>query len=164
MNVEFFVKQIAMNKDKDAYLAQRLVKKYVSYEEKIGLCESIIKSTSIIKDEQTGIEFYKRNTPACNLMFNLRLINLYYDIEINFEHALKDYNALEELGYVDLLLQHIPTEEYLRWQHIMSMTAEDYMENNRSLVAFLSDKMTSMEKTLESVSEVITKVVEQNKE
>ena len=164
MNVEFFVKQIAMNKDKEKYLTQRLVKKYVPYEEKISICENIIKNTSVVKDEETGEVFYKRNTPACNLMFNLSLINLYYDIEINFEHTLKDYNALEELGYIDLLLKNIPVEEYTRWQHIIGMIAEDYMENERSMVAFLSSKSIAMEKTIESIAEVVNNISKQDEE
>ena len=166
MNVDFFIKQIAMNKDKDSYIDTKIMTtKYVPYEEKNAKCESILKSTSVIKDETTGIEIYKRNTPAFNVFYNMTLISLYTNIEVDFEHILKDYNALEELGYIDLLLSHIPKQEYTAWSRMCQMVMDDYMENNRSLIAYLDNKLGAIDKTAESIAEVIKGIeTEINKE
>ena len=163
MNVDFFIKQIVMNKDKDAYVDSKINTRYIPYEEKISKIENIIRSTSIIKDDATGIEVFKRNTPACNLLFNLTLIDLYTDIEIDFEHVLKDYNTLEEKGYVNLLLKHIPTDEYINWQKLFDMIASDFMENERSLVSYLETKLGALDKTAESIADVIKELEVNNK-
>ena len=154
MNVEFFIKQIAMNKDKETYIAGKLVKTYIPYEEKQATCENIIKTTSIVKNEN-GEAYFKRNTPACDLLFNLTLIDKYFDIDIDFGAALKDYNALEENGYIEFLLQHIPQKEYVAWQRMFSMVAGDYMENERSLVSYLDTKIEALNKTTETLATVI---------
>ena len=166
MNVDFFVQQIAMNKKSmESYLRNKVMKnEYVAYEEKIAKCETIIKNTSVIKDEATGIEIYKRNTPACNLFFNLTLIDLYTNIEIDFsKNMLKDYNELERHGYIDLLLSYIPKPEYVAWQKLIDMIASDYMENNRSLVSYLDTKLTAIDRTADSFSKVLTSLVDENK-
>ena len=155
MNVEFFIKQIAMNKDKEAYLKQRLTKNYIPYEEKIVACENIVKNTSFIKDEESGELFFKRNTPACDLFFNLTLIDKYFDIEIDFDHPLADYNKLEENGYTELLLKNIPANEYISWQKVFSMVAGDFVENERSLVSFLETRISAMNKSLSAIAEVV---------
>ena len=159
MNVDFFVKQIAMNKDKEKYIDEKIMNpKYVPYEEKTAKCENIIRSTSVVKDEVTGVEVYKRNTPACNLFFNLTLIDLYTNIDIDFTHALKDYNALEELGFIDVLLQRIPKAEYVAWQKMIDMVANDYMENERSIISFFETKLGAVDKTAESIAEVFKNI------
>ena len=165
MNVDFFVKQIAMNKDVEAYLKDKIMKDvYVAYEEKIAKCETIIKNTSTIKDETTGVELYKRNTPACNLFFNLTLIDLYTNIDIDFsKNMLNDYNELEKHGYIDLLLSHISKNEYVAWQRLFDMIASDYMENNRSLISYFDTKLTAIDKTADSFSKVLTSLVDENK-
>ncbi len=161
MNVDFFIKQIAMNKDKEKYVTSKLVKNYIPYEEKQATCESIIKTTSLVKGEN-GESFYRRNTPACDLLFNLTLIDKYFDIEIDFGNALKEYNALEEKDYTTLLLKAVPEREYIAWQKMFSMVASDYMENERSLVSYLDTKIEALNKTTESLASVIEDVLKEN--
>lgn len=160
MNVDFFIKQIAMNKDKEKYAASKLTKQYVPYEEKQAACENIVRTTSIIKNDNG--EFYRRNTPACDLLFNLTLIDKYYDIEVDFGNVLKEYNALEERDYISLLLRTIPEREYIAWQKMFKMVANDYMENERSLVSYLDTKIEALNKTTESLASVIEDVMKEN--
>ena len=159
MTVDFFIKQLPMNKDKEKYFDEKIMNpKYVPYEEKTAKCENIIRSTSVVKDETTGVEIYKRNTPACNLFFNLTLIDLYTNIDIDFTHALKDYNALEERGCIDEFLKRIPKTEYVLWQKMIDMVANDYMENERSIVSFFETKLGAVDKTAESIAEVFKNI------
>jgi len=160
MNVDFFIKQIAMNKDKEGYVTSKLVKTYIPYEEKQATCENIVKTTSLAKDDN-GESFYRRNTPACDLLFNLTLIDKYFDIEIDFGNVLKEYNALEEKDYITLLLKVIPEREYIAWQKMFSMVANDYMENERSLVSYLDTKIEALNKTTESLAGVIEDVMKE---
>jgi hypothetical protein len=162
MNVEFFVKQIEMNKDKEAYLKQRLIKTYVPYEEKISSCENIIRNTSFIKDEVSGELIYKRNTPACDLFFNLVLISKYFDIDIDFEHMLADYNKLEENGYIELLLKNIPANEYVAWSKVFEMVAGDFVDNERSLVSYFDKMFGAMNNSLKSIAEIIKELPIEN--
>ena len=162
MNVEFFIKQIAMHKDKDEYLKGRIVKIYIPYEEKIVSCENIIKNTSFIKDEVSGELIYKRNTPACDMFFNLTLIDKYYDIDIDFNNVLADYNKLEENGYIELLLKNIRPNEYMAWQKTFEMVASDFVENERTLVSFLEKHIGAMNKTLGSIVDIIKELPIEN--
>ena len=160
MNVDFFIKQIAMNKDKETYVTSKLAKSYIPYEEKQAACENIVRTTSVVKSENG--ELYRRNTPACDLLFNLTLIDKYFEIDIDFGNALKEYNALEEKDYITLLLRAIPEREYVAWQKMFSMVANDYMENERSLVSYLDTKIEALNKTTESLSGIIEDVIKEN--
>ena len=161
MNVDFFIKQIAMNKDKEAYVTSKLVKTYIPYEEKQAACENIIRTTSTVKGDN-GEVFFRRNTPACDLLFNLTLIDKYFEIDIDFGNALNEYNALEEKDYITLLLRAIPEREYVAWQKMFSMVANDYMENERSLISYFDTKIEAFNKTTESLANVIEDVMKEN--
>ena len=161
MNVDFFIKQIAMNKNKEEYVAGKLIKQYIPYEEKQASCENIVKTTSFVNTE-TGESFYRRNTPACDLLFNLILIDKYFDIDIDFGNALKEYNVLQENDYTTLLLKAIPEREYVTRQRMFSMVANDYMENERSLVSYLDTKIEALNKTTEGLASIIEDVMKEN--
>lgn len=163
MTVDAFVKQIAMNKDKEKYVETIMKSIYVPYEEKHAKCENIIRSTSIVKDETTGVEIYKRNTPAFNLLYNMTLIDTYTSIDVDFSQILKDYNTLEGNGYVDFLLKHISPIEYKSWNIMVQWVMNDYMENNRSLISYLDSKLGALDKTAESIADVIKEIESENK-
>ena len=153
MNVEFFVKQIVMNKDKEAYLKQRLVKNYISYEEKVVTAERIIEATSYT--EVDGQRIYKRNMPSRAVLFSLTLISKYTDIEIDFNNILKDYNLLDENQYIENLLRIIPGKEMSTWKTLMSMIEDDIEVNDRSVISFLSSKSEAAQILLNSFLEAI---------
>ena len=153
MNVEFFVKQIAMNKDKEGYLRQRLVKKYVPYEEKIAECSKIVDVTSYI--DMNGQKLYNRNTPSRAMLFSLTLIKKYTDIEINFINVLPDYNKLEENDLIEPIINAIPAKEISIWQTVMKMIEDDKQENERSLASKLDSLGIFSNTFLEALEEVL---------
>lgn len=159
MNVEFFVKQIAMNKDKEGYIKQRLAKNYIPYEEKIARCEQIINISSYIEVDEH--KTYRVNTPIRLVLTSLTLINEYTDIDVDFTDGnfIKEYNMLESQGLIDQLLIQIPEREYKTWMTLLQMINEDKQENERSLISFFNDKFAAIEKILTtSVDTLIEKV------
>ena len=68
-----------------------------------------------------------------------------------------------ENGYIDLLLKNIPSNEYTRWQMVFDMIAGDVMENERSLVSYLDTNIKAINKSVNTVIEIIGEIV-QNKE
>ena len=160
MNVEFFIKQIAMNKDKDAYLKQRLTRSYIPYEEKIARCEQIVNISSYI--EIDGQKVYRVNTPIRLVLTSLTLINEYTDLNIRFEDDsfLKDYNILEEQGLIEELLGQIPEREYRTWMTLLQMINDDKQENERSLIAYFDTKLTALQQTLNATVDAVNEAVE----
>ena len=155
MNVEFFVKQIAMNKDKEGYLTDRVKVQYIPYENKIARCEQIINISSYI--EVDGHKIYRVNTPIRLVLTSLTLINEYTDIDINFEDEsfLKDYNTLEAKGLIDDLLKQIPEREYKTWMTLLQMIDGDKQENERSLITYIDTKLTAIQQVLNTTADVI---------
>ena len=147
MNVEFFVKQIAMNKDKEGYVKKRIKTLYIPYEEKVATCENIINATSYI-------EIYKRNTPSRAVFFSLTLIDKYTDIDIDFKNVLKDYNILDENNLIELIIKSLPAKEVSSWRTLLEMIDDDLMVNERSLISFLSDKSEAAQIMIDSFLEI----------
>ena len=155
MNVELFCKQIATNKNREDYLKSRLIKNYVSYEEKVSVCERIVEATSYV--EVNGQKIYKRNMPSRAVFFTLKLIDEYTDIDIDFNNILKDYNKLDEEGFVEILLKTIPAKEVSTWRTILEMIEDDQEVNERTMVSFLSAKSEAAQMMINSLFESIEK-------
>ncbi len=161
MNVEFFVKQIAMNKDKEGYIKDRVKKKYVPYEEKMARCEQIINITSYI--EVNGEKRYRINTPLKFIFTTLTLINEYTDIDIDFTDGgfLRDFNLLDQNELIEEVIACLPRHEYDTWMLLLKMMSDDKQENERSLVSYLTDKFETFATTLDTT---LTALAELSKE
>ena len=155
MNVDVFVKQIKMNKDRETYIQQRIIKDYIPYEEKIARCEQIINVSSYI--DVGDHKIYRINTPIRFLLTALTIINEYTDIDISFDddQFVKEYNLLDANGLIDELLKAIPKHEHETWMMLLTMIDDDKHENERSLIAYFDTKIEAITNILTTSLEAI---------
>lgn len=144
MTTDFFIKQLKTQKDEDRYLAERIVRKYVPYEDKVATCSSIVNACSHVTVDGTVV--YQKNTPVKYLNFKLVMISKYTDIEIDFNNVVDEYNKLDELELIDEVISFIPKHERLTFEKILDATQCDLDENERSLASIINDTALALQK------------------
>lgn len=150
MKISLFVKQIKLHaKDEEQYLHERIKKTYVPYEQKVAHCENLIKASSVAPDGS-----YRRNTPAQFMMFIMRLIAEYTDLEVDKDDLLGEYDRLDENNLTGKLVAMIPEHEYVTWNTLIKMAEDDYYENERSLTAFLDHKAKAIGTLMDAIETV----------
>lgn len=149
MRIDEFVGYFRMAKDKKAECDKRITKKYIPFITKITNCERVVKATTVLKKNQDDIGVYHQNTPARYLIFNMTLLQLYTDIEINDDTLYDNYDKLNEIGALDVLLSCIPEHEFKEFSTLLSMTMDDFLANERDLTAYLDRKMEDLAKLAE---------------
>lgn len=133
MTVQEFIDGYNAANNKEKYIEKHIVNKYVPYEEKCLDCKNIIESTSFITIGDNKV--FKRDTPATRLFFDLTLVDKYTDVDINYKNPASEYNLLQESGVNVLINAMIPEMEFITYNNLLSMTIDDFMENNRSIVS-----------------------------
>ena len=103
ISVEMFVKTYkAQAKGKDEtfqeFIKKHIVNEYVDYLTKDAYCSKIVESSTHIQDGEHTI--IKVNSTVRYMLFVMRLIELYTDIDINFEDVqfIKQYDELNKIA------------------------------------------------------------------
>lgn len=139
MNVEQFVIECKKWKDVEVFIKKHLNQKYINYEVKVDICEKIVHLCNF--DEEMKFE---RNTPMTQMMFSMELIKNYYDIDIEYEDMLDDFNKLDKEGLVRILIDNIPEDEYKKFMFLLDAINDDIQVNERSLVGYMERQLKAM--------------------
>lgn len=139
MKVEEFVTELKANIDKKEEVCRKHVKKvYVSFLDKVLDCQRIINATMEIPDKNDETKrIFRQNTPARALQFNMVMLMHYTDLEIDEGALIAQYDMLDEVGALEPLNAVLPQNEINEFTTLLSMTADDYVANHRSLVSYI---------------------------
>lgn len=142
MTIDKFIKDFLEINDKEKYINGHIKRQYIPYEEKIAICDKVIKN-SCYKEINGNLKYYQ-NTPIQNQLFALALIQNYTDLEMGNDSVeiLKNYNLLEEKKLIGVIFNAIP--EYNEMSILLEMMNDDEYENNKSLVSFLDNKIDAL--------------------
>ena len=112
--------------------------KYVPFSEKMAICNGIIESTMFNPSDKSKF-FINSNMRHFLLMLNL--VKLYTDLEIDFtdENLNEQYDLLNKDGKLALIYSNIDNKETLEFNMILENSINDFMENNRDIIAFLEN-------------------------
>lgn len=148
MTVKDFIneyKKLGSDNLKEAFLRKHVFKKYIPYSEKMAICSAVVKATSYsIEKDETGKEIdrkIKLDSPARNLFGTMELIRSYTDLDILMKNAVESYDALAEVGLIDLIIDKIPERERDEFVDILEMTLDDFIQNNTTLEAIVSTQV-----------------------
>ena len=160
MTVEEFVNEyvdIEEGKEKEFFLEHIDTTLYVPYRSKLNLCTQIVNLTTHTEtDEET---LFWMNTPARALMFKIKLIETYTDIELDYTaDILEIYDQLERFDLIDTILSYIDQKELQRFSDILTYVGEDVYENERGIVSFAERIMTSVNNTWNGFPDALVKV------
>lgn len=155
MKIDEFIKNYNNAKDKDKFLNDCIIVKYVPYHEKMTDCEMVIISTTKIENE------FRINSPMRFMLFITTLLSRYTEIGKD-EDVLTVFETLDENDLIDKIISKIPEREYASYNTILNMELDDYMENNRSITAYISSKIKDFEIPVRSLFETIMNNVPQD--
>ena len=175
ITIDMFVKTYkATSKAKDKtfeeFIKKHITTKYVPFLTKEVYCESIVRATSFVNDG--NIKLVKINSASRYLFFVMRLIELYTDIELpdysnsNGTNLAADYDKLNEIGAINVLLSAIPETEYAEFSTILDMKMDDLYTNEYSTTALfynLKNSLSISEDIINSALGELTKQVELEK-
>ena len=160
ISVDNFVKMYTVNskaKDKtfEEFIKKHIVVDYVDFLTKTVICDGIIKSTCHIKDGER--EVIKINSSGKYLLFIMKLIDLYTDIEIDFKDGkyVEQYDKLNKVGAIIVLTEAIPVAEYAEFNMVLNMKLSDFESNEYSLTALLYNTKQSLSLTSEAITEAL---------
>lgn len=161
MNIKDFIEVYKNAANVNDYCKKRVITdKYITYQEKLAFCQNIVDKTCYIAREN-GDKIFSQNTPARYMIFQMTMINLYTDIEVDFEHLLDDFNTLDQYGAVDILVSSLAEfnpHEYSMFNTLLKMIVDDAYANTRDLVSWLETKVETIEMAFKSLSEVLKDV------
>lgn len=155
MKIDEFIRKYNSAKDKDKYLNGCIINQYVPYHEKMTDCEMIIISTTKIENE------FRINSPMRFMLFVTTLLSRYTEIGED-EDILTVFETLDEKGLIDQIVSKIPEKEYTSYNTILNMELDDYMENNRSITAYIQNKLKEWEIPFKALVETIGNNVPQD--
>lgn len=167
ITVDMFIKTYKANsktKDKtfEEFIQKHITTTYVDFMTKNVYCDSIIKASTTIKDGDR--EFIKINSASRYIFFVMRLIQLYTDIELNNDDIISEYDKLNEVGAISVLMYAIPESEYAEFEEILNMKLDDFMTNEYSITALLYNLKQSFNISEEIINSVLEDLKEQNKD
>ena len=155
MKVDEFIRKYNSSKNKDDFLDKCIITQYIPYHEKMSDCDMIVIATT--KTEQG----FRINSPMRFVLFIVTLINRYTKIGED-EEILSVFETLDENNLLDLIVSKIPKKEYESYQTILNMVLDDYMENSRSILAYIDNKINELKIPFKALVDVINNNVPQN--
>ena len=165
ISVDMFCKTYKANskaKDKtfEEFIKKHITTEYVDYMTKYTYCDLIIKSSSYAKDGE--ISFIKINSSMRLLFFKMRLIELYTDIDIDDENVVNEYDKLNKIGAIDVIISAIPEKEYSEFSKLLNMRMDDFRDNEYSIIALLYDLKMNFNLSKEVINSVIKDLANEN--
>lgn len=155
-------KQITRTENKDIFIKNHIKNTYVGIDKKINICNKIVKSANYIDIE--GQKLYRSSSVVEFVLFELSIISLYTDIEVDFSNEIQNqFDALDELDLIDKITGFIDEKEYQKMKTILNMVKSDLYENERSLAGYMDKKIGFLDIITKPLSEMIAKVAESPK-
>jgi hypothetical protein len=102
---------------------------YYSYQNKILVCDEIIRQSMFVNKR------YRPNSPYFNLLFVMKLIDIYTCIKIDYDNIFNEYDLLTASGIIDFLFSKdgvIPINEQERFQDLLEMQLGDFNERRNA--------------------------------
>lgn len=100
---------------------------YLSYQNKMAVCEDIIQQSMFVNKR------YRPNSPYFNLLFTMKLVDIYTCIKIDYENIFEEYDLLVASSLLDFLLNGvIPVHEQERFQDLLEMQLGDFNERRNA--------------------------------
>lgn len=142
-------------KMKEEYLKAVIkVKPYVSYGVKMFLADNII-NNSCLKDGRVYIDSCKKY-----ILYVFALIDTYTNIEITEKQWLFEYDALDSMGLIELILALIPEKEVATFKTILDMKHNDLMANRYGTYAFIEDQVERIVNVAPNLTEAFIPLIE----
>ena len=139
MLIKEFVEGFENARDKGNYVNKHISTFYLPFEKKVSLAQSIVNSSSykIINKSKT----YVKDSTLKYVLMMLTLVQNYTDIELSEDAKLNDFDALERIGFFEVLVESLSVE-YERFKTVLLMVSEDIESIELNLVSYIERKLS----------------------
>lgn len=118
------------------------VKEYVSFLDKASLAERVVyHSTRKLDQEGNVIGDIHINSVSKYLFHVMGIINMYTDLDIDYDNLVEDYDLLNVNGLIQEIVTLIGEKEIAECQMLLDMTLGDFMQNKLSVYSFVRDQV-----------------------
>lgn len=151
---------------KSEYLNKTIkVVKYVSYASKVVFANQIVEQTHNIDNGIVNI-----NTAKQYALFIIGVISMYTNLEFS-DAPLSDYDLLDELGLIEVIIGMISDKEYQNTKLVLDMATNDFMTNNygtvpplQKLIALLIESFSPVLDNIKNIdNDTLIRIVEKLK-
>lgn len=157
--VEFVTeyKKIATESAKEKFFKSHIKTEYIGYAEKLALCEKIIDRSmyKIINEEKV----FFINTPSRYMLFILSIVDMYMDIELQWDKIMIDFDIIEKNKIGSLLLDYVEDCKVL--QTILKMMVDDKIDSERNIINYIDTKIKALKLVLDSSEEFLSPIISQ---
>ena len=144
MKVKEFVEEcnkVANDSIKASRISSYLkVKPYVNFLNKVDLANRVVKR-SVYDLDENGILSINVKSEVKYILHVMGMIELYTDLDINYENILEDYDLLNQSGLLMEIVKLIGDKEVGECQMLLDMKFTDEMQNKLSTEAFISSQV-----------------------
>lgn len=116
------------------------VKPYVNFLDKVALANRVV-NRSVYDLDENGILSINVKSDVKYILHVMGMIELYTDLEINYENILEDYDLLNQSGLLVDIFKLIGDKEVGECQMLLDMKFADEMQNKLSTEAFISNQV-----------------------
>lgn len=145
-------KKVANDKLKEKYISDNLkiVKTYIPFHTKMAICDNIINATTheVKRDLNGNIVYGEDNKPMNGdfhvdsamrfLLFTMNLIDIYTNLKVDFDNISIEYDALNEIGLIQVIMMLLPKEEISEIKTMLDMKYDDVMVNEYETRNYIS--------------------------
>lgn len=158
MNVERFIEEFNIAKKKENYVMEHINNIYIPYLEKSTWCKKIITiSTEKFLDDK---KIYSSDTVTRHLFYIMTLVNLYTNIDVDFNKISEQYDLLAENGILKIIISLIPSDEREEFDMILEMMQDDFYENYRSIPSWLDTKLEAIQLLFHGYEDAIKEIID----
>lgn len=173
ITIDMFCKLYKANskaKDKtfEDFINKHITTQYVPFLTKSVICDGIIQACCFIHEGDRDI--VKIDSASRYLFFVMKLIQWYTDIELSDyeksdDNLATDYDKLNEIGAVNVLISAIPENEYTEFTTLLNMKLDDLRDNQYSTTALFYNLKNSLSLSEEVINLALEEIQKQaNKE
>ena len=166
MKIEKFIegyKKISAENIRDKYVKESLkYKNYLSFNEKMVICDKIVDVTSyqnIYEDGKIVDRKIKIDSRARVMFYVLSIIKYYTNLEFEMKDAVTVFDTLNELKLTEKIMCNIPEDERSEIHTILDMTVNDFIQNNMTVESVVTDQVERISRIVGTVlSPILTEL------
>ena len=136
-------------KTKEGYLKKLEIVDYINYEVKMVYATKIVHSSSYDMENKTVV---KVNAPMRYILFTYTLLSVYTNLDMHSDKMFEEFNILNRNGLIDEIIALIPEREVAEFNHIVSMTYDDFLVNYYEPHSFISNQIDKIGTFLEMIT------------
>lgn len=140
---EAFNKVTGEEEKADWILKQIEIKTFIPTEEKINSIKRIVSSTVNKHERDANGKIIKTtledNSIVRAIFLRLNFINLYTNIEIDFDKAIEQYDALKSCGLLDIIIHAIPESEFEEMTTFARLEYDDIFTNKYEIHSYINE-------------------------